>query len=1105
MTSRFTALRLSTAAIAVATAFTPAMAQDADDAVAADSDVIVVTGSRIARDPNEAAPAPIATVSADAIRQSGVIDTAEALRELPALTFSTTIADSIDGLGTTRLGVASLNLRGLGSARTLVLVNGRRHVSAVAGEQIVDIETIPTALIDQVEVLTGGASAVYGADAVTGVVNFNLKDDFEGAAAYFQVGLSEEGDGFTESIEATFGKNFADGRGNVSLSGGYSRINKIALGDRDYTRDNFQSNAGPEYGNPLRRFQQGDITAGATPNFAALYTTANGLFPYGFSIPGNATEFAELFESRTGAAFGGSLTAEELALIERADGAPSNAYQPFPVFAISSTQGLVFRNDFGFFNADVNNNNIQDCEESYIGFTGFGGGGCYVTTPGGGVRIFEDGVIASGSNQFGGDGAEQNTNRDSLIPKDERYFTHLSARYEFSPAAEVFLEAKFVQSTTEQDNFYNTFYDSLLIPADNPFIPTVLQGDADEAGGLRLSRDFTDLGLNRTTSERETYRLVAGLAGEMTPSIGYELSVNYGRTDIDVRNSRTVLPDRLFAAIDAVDEGEFLTGTANGNIVCRSDLDDTPYPGSEIFPFIQGGFFTFSPGDGQCAPTSLFNGRTSVSTAAADFITTPTETNYRVQQAVLAANIFADLDNVIMLPGGAPAIAIGTEFRIEDSSSRFDPLVLGILPVSTPAGAAGSFIGDVSANQSLTFNTTRTFNTGGDFTVADFYGELRLPILADMPFAEQLQLEGAARYSDYSTVGGTFTWTVNGIYAPIEDIRFRGGYSQAVRAPNISELFDPVQGAVFRPEDPCDQNAIDARLDANDPNVQTRIANCNAERASFGLDTSVPFFDPLSARFDGTSGGNPNLQEETAKTWTAGVLVQPRFVPGLTLSVDYYNIEIEDAISAVSAQDIVDSCYDSTDFPNQFCSQFDRRADFGFSFLRQSQLNFGRIETAGVELSARYGFNIGENEFNLRTNVGWVDKLNFFFDPTDLSNVDPELQENGRPEWSGTMSATYSRGPVSLTYGLQYLSDQLIRGVEIETADTIAGPAGFGGETFVHDATVAYDVTDAIQVYAGVNNFTDVEPFRNNSAYPVSPYGRYYFFGVSVNTDALPF
>ena len=168
------------------------------------------------------------------------------------------------------------------------------------------------------------------------------------------------------------------------------------------------------------------------PNFANRLSLANGRLPFGFAIPTPA---------QVSSLFPGGITAAEQALVDRAANAPLFKIAADPRFAISSGQGLVFRNDFGFFNADINGNGQNDCEESYIGFTGFGGGGCYVTTPGGGVRIFQDGLIANGQNQFGGDGAVE---RDvaSLVPASERYYVNLRGQYEFSPAIELFWDAR---------------------------------------------------------------------------------------------------------------------------------------------------------------------------------------------------------------------------------------------------------------------------------------------------------------------------------------------------------------------------------------------------------------------------------------------------------------------------------------------------------------------------------------------------------------------------------------------------------------------------------------------------------------------------------------
>ena len=258
--------------------------------------------------------------------------------------------------------------------------------------------------------------------------------------------------------------------------------------------------------------------------------------------------------------------------------------------------------------------------------------------------------------------------------------------------------------------------------------------------------------------------------------------------------------------------------------------------------------------------------------------------------------------------------------------------------------------------------------------------------------------------------------------------------------------------------------------------------------------------DPLTARFAGTSGGNPNLIQEEATTWTAGFVLQPRFAPGLTLSLDYYSIEIRDAIAAVTAQNIVNSCYDLSTFPNQFCGLFDRRADGGFQTLRQVQVNFGRIETAGADLSAGYAFNLGGNRFNLRATLNWTEKLDRYFDPVDTSLVNPGLLELSAPEWSGVGSATWTRGPLSLTWRGQYIGKQAVAGViQIEDIQTEFGPAGFADAMWVHSLSANVQVTPQVSVFGGVNNLTDERPYIASSAYPVSGVGRYFFAGVRAN------
>jgi iron complex outermembrane recepter protein len=561
--------------------------------------------------------------------------------------------------------------------------------------------------------------------------------------------------------------------------------------------------------------------------------------------------------------------------------------------------------------------------------------------------------------------------------------------------------------------------------------------------------------------------------------------------------------DRLFAAIDVV-------RGPNGQPVCRVSTGDfTPHPGSETFPFIAPGFFTFRPGDGTCVPANILAGANSISKAAADWITTPTTDRFRLEQTVITALVTGDTGGFLNLPGGAIQFSAGAEYRKEKSTSTFSNLELGIIPQTGPANLVGQFIGDVSDNQQLIFDpSTRTSNAAGQFDVVEVFGEVRIPILKDVPFFHELTVGAAGRYADYSTIGGAFTWNVNAAWAPVEDIRFRGTYARAIRAPNITELFDPAQGTVFRPADPCD--LINQNVNPN------RRNNCLAAVTALGIANPATFLanysDPLTGRFPGTISGNPNLSEETATTWSVGTVIQPRFIPGLTLSADYYSIKITNAIQTLTAQNIVDTCYDNTQFPNSFCALFDRIGPtapgntsanqpnlFGFSFLRQSQLNFAKIETAGVDFSANYRFTLWDkNNITLGLNGNWTKQVNRFFDPTDPNNFNPALRELSVPEWSGVGSINYNRGAVSFGYNVQYMQSTAAAGaIQVETLGTQFGPAGFAPDYWIHSVNFNVDILkDRFSIYGGINNLTNAEPFISSSAYPVSGMGRFYFMGI---------
>ncbi|BDI60248.1 TonB-dependent receptor domain-containing protein [Qipengyuania nanhaisediminis] len=1054
---------------------------------------IVVTGSRIAIDPNIGAPQPVISVDAEALTQAGASDVVEVLRDVPALSTSTTSEGSIDGIFSEAVGQSILNLRGLGSNRTLVLVNGRRHVSGVAGEQAVDINSIPTALIERVETLTGGASSIYGADAVTGVVNFVLKDDFEGVEANIQSGISSEGDAWRINGDLTWGTNFADGRGNITISGEYAYGEELQFGERAFSRDNgiFDDQA-----NPALRFQTGELNPTDTPNFLANGAIIGGL------IPTDTTGFTP--------------TAAEAALIARSVNAPRRFIAGDPRFSLSSAGGIIAPGDIGLSDGpDINNNGIPDCRESAVGYNStfnpgaFGlAGGCAVINPDGSLSVYQDGQITGLFNQFGGDGIQNNFNVNSLIPETERWSVNALLSYEFSPGATVFFEGKYVSNSAEFQAQPNTFYDLLTIREDNPFITAdqreyvgeLFFGNGTDRG-FYITRDPVDLGPNRNRNEFETWRFVGGVRGDTSDHFSYEVSANYGRFTQTTFDANRVIMDRFFAAID-------VTTDAGGNAICRSDIDPTA-PATTPFGIPAGdpGFFTFNPGDGSCRPANILGGIGAISQDAIDFITTTTVNEFQLEQLVFSAIFTGDTGAFFELPGGPVGFAFGMEYREERSESNFDPLIQGIVPVTTPDANEGDLLGNLGFSQtSLVFDpASPSVNSRGTFDVYDLFAELRLPILSGVPGAETLELGAAARFSSYSTVGDTFTWNVNGLWSPVEDILFRASYARAVRAPNISELFDPPQGAFFRPVDPCDVGNL---VTADDPNL--RQANCTAFFNSIGFDPTFgtgtySYVDPLTARFTGSLGGNPDLEEETATTWTLGGQLTPRFLPGFILSVDYYNIEIEDAIDPVGSQDIVDNCVDSASINNGFCDLIERNpASGGFTFLRQTFVNFARLETAGVEASMQYRFGAGPLDFTLNASGTWVDKLNDFFDPSDPTLIDPELGELQRPEWAGRASLTAEYENFSLTWGTTYLDAMGLRAVEIEQvgdtgADTYSRANGLTNEAWIHDISFTWEASDMIDIYGGVNNVFNRKPFVTEQAYPVSPVGTLFFLGATVS------
>ena len=866
---------------------------------------------------------------------------------------------------------------------------------------------------------------------------------------------------------------------------------------------------------PICAFKKA-ISAPSTPNLATYYDYATtGFYHYGLSIP-SEEDFIANYTAEFGVA--PNLTGAESALFSRAANAPARGARPLSNFTITSGYGYIIPgNGFTFsgFNPDVpidlDGNGTPDCLDSFTGYNsvfsrgGFGvAGGCWNIEEDGTIRPVRDDIIATNFNGFGGDSynATQEGLDDIVLP-DDKISLNLLGHYDLNDSSSVFAEMKYVTQETTAETRPTSFWDLLRGAPDNPYLPEFIRGVAEETGGVGLTVD--PLHFDSTSRyNRDTWRVVAGLEGELQNGWNYEVIANYGRYDYESTSAGQVIIDRFFAAIDAV------TDPATGQPACRADVDPTAAAQNTPFgiPSWDAGYFSYTPGSGDCVPLNIWAGKPGVSQEAADWVTYTSLSELTIDQTVFSGQLIGDSSDWFELPGGPIGFATGVEYREESSQANFDRWQRGVIPAGSPY-TAGTLISDVSDNGSLVFDPSVIIrNETGEYDATDVFLEVSLPLAANMPLLEELTLDLAGRASDYSTIGNTESWKVNLVWAPIEDFALRGGVSQAVRAPNITELFGPEVGATARPADPCDIVNITALAEADATKAQNSQNNCVAVFQSFGLDPfdadgNYVWTDPLSARFSGVSSGNRNLTEETADTMTYGIVFSPSFLPGFTLTFDYWDITIEDAISSVSAQDIVDGCYQGAMLNDAFCDLLGRNTDVnspqagGFNFIRFTDINFAKLETDGFDLSAAYNFDVGAHGFEVSVTGTEVKSNNFFTNPLDLTEVNPELGEIYRPKRAGNIFLGWNWGDLSVGWQSQYLGDMLLSTprVEIETAMTLFGPSVFMEETWIHDLNARYIVNDELTVYGGVNNLTQTLPFISENAFPATPRGRMIFLG----------
>ncbi|KEO89158.1 hypothetical protein EH31_14075 [Erythrobacter longus] len=1110
-------LQLSAQALLLAAASTvpfSALAQDVTTASGEQeeeqSNQIVVTGSRIATDSTTSLPSPVQVITAENLRAAGEIDISQTLRELPALQGSdpATLSDA-QGLALT--GASTLNLRQLGTNRTLVLQDGRRHVPGIEGTATVDVGSIPSALIANVEVLTGGASGVYGADAVSGVVNYIMRDgrDFDGLEYRLQGGISDEGDAEEFFGSVAGGGTFNDGRGSAVFAVEYSHSTSILNRDRpDFAGPGFSSF------NPSNAFLNGilgldpDAENAFVPNRTLPVSSAGStiaLDPTPFAFPfGQLLSFVSNFNPAT-------------------DTIPNIPGTSIPVLQIIDA--------------------------------------------GGNLRAFNPGISTGAFNASGGDGIAIGETAPglTLIPELTRFNAAAGVDYEIAPNLTFFADAKF--SYVETSNIAGIpFSDDIPIALDNPFLPqalvdqiAVVDALGPDTPSIFVARD--NLGSETgsgTDIERSTIRASGGLRWESPDNnIALEATYTWGRTEVDDTFRSARVNDRYFAAIDAVAltagnldgtdpiaafggngpgtlnairNGENIAidaGTAQvGDIVCRSEVTGNPSPGALFVggpPLFADGTIingvdvsgltrpvTYQILDGQCAPINIL-GPNSISGDGAAFAFPNLLDTTTIEQQQFLAVLSGDTGHFFELPGGPIGFAAGFEYRKD--TSQFIP------------DAFFQIEGDVITNNAVVISPSPTDGQG--ITVYEGFGEIRLPLLADMPFVELLEVSATGRYSDYNTIGSTETYSFGAIYSPVEWLTLRGTYSRAIRAPNIGELFGPQTAAFIDVDaDPCDDGNIN-NGSANRP------ANC-AEFVAAGFDSS----DFLTAFVTGTTGGNPNLIEETSDSFTIGGIFEPRgALDGLVVIADYYDIEITDAVGSLTGQAIANACVDLPSTDNQFCGAIQRNPNNGgaISGFTSGNINLAFLRARGIDFEVRYEFDapFGNGDLGVfqltaagshflerftesdpvigETIANEPDPIQQELLITDQATVSDLLGVIGNPDWIVNFGLNWRNDNWSVGWRTRFEDNTLQRSnaastdVEIVSGEVVVSentglldPSQFRtGNAFEHDFNFTYDVKDNVQVFGGVNNVFDRTPFLGSLARPVGPRGRFFFLGIS--------
>ena len=957
--------RLSAAAVA---ALCAGLASQA--ALAQSGDRVEITGSRILSI-NALSPAPVQVLSAADIAASGAINIQDLILKNPTLG-TPTYSRSNSNFLTSSVGVSTIDLRNLGTYRTLVLVNGRRYVAGISGESTVDLNTIPTDFIDRVEIVTCGASTAYGSDAVGGVVNIILKKNIKGFNIDASVGESQEGDDKLKKASISFGTASADGKSHINAHFSVTQQGAVYSKDRAISAVDGFSRALAVTGDP-----------------------------------------ADLFVNTT------------------------------PFYSSFAPQGRFFYQG---------GNRTFDANGNLIPFSTNGPAG--------------DGVGANGYNR--------NAIRTITVPAD-RILMATTGEHQINDMATLFFEGTYSRTKTKSqlepfavDSTGGTnpiYAGGGFVPAEklvngvkvkNPLIPQALfnlmtDRDGDGLKDYNFTRRLSDIANRGNIADRDTFRFLTGLKGELTKTWSYDSYVSYGYTKEAQTSTGQVNAANFRYALEAIPD-------ANGNPIC---------------------FDPVARASG-CVPVNVF-GANTISPAAGNYIHAPGNLNTRITQTFAGATVSGE---PVKLPAGPLGVAVGVEYRKETSSDVADAL--------TQLG--------------LNLGNSRPI-TKGEFDVKEAFVEVRVPVLKGLPAVKSLDLNAAVRSGDYSSSGSATSWNAGADWAVNSAFRVRATSAVSTRAPNIGELF---QGA----NQTFPTGLVDPCVGVTATSTGKVSEDCRTDagvRANIAANGS---FTLTQADLQGVSGfnkGNPGLKPETGRSMTFGIVFTPTLPRGMgdvQFTADYYKIKISDAINLPGRQFTLNQCYGGDRF---FCKDVTRRQTAvggnsagALATINQASENTGGQYDEGVDLTAAYATTIAGGRFNAR--LAYTHLIKSWTQSTPDADIDFGTGEVGAAKDRWTLNLGYDIGKLGIKSSIQYvgksyIDDQFMIGNEF--------PKEFGkiNAKVYTDAQISYTLGKT-QLYFGINNLLNTKPplipsgvTGNNTGVETNggtydPIGRRYYAGV---------